>query len=363
MGSRMKTFKHQLLPAARKKHSVAIAVTACMLSFLLVPEVRSQTIGRVGTTAAPFLKIGIGSRSLGMGEAYTTLAEDVSGMYWNPAGTSTLPQMQGLYTHYAYLADINYDFGGVALPVSGFGTLGAFFGYLDYGSIERTTVDFPNGTGETVTASSFVFGVSYSRSLTDRFSIGGNVKYIREGIWHSSASAFAFDIGLLYKTFFRNIRIGMSISNFGSSMKMDGRDMLIQHDVNPSMASSNPNLNAHLDTDEFPLPVLFRVGISTNITRDLLEIPDQDWVVSVDAVHPSDNKEYLNIGTEAGLFNRLISLRAGYREFLLADREGGLTIGAGVGMDLAGGRIDVDFATVEFGRFGYHNVLTLILTY
>lgn len=359
----METIRKQQSLVAWSKRFAAIVLAACTLSLLLASEASSQTIGRVGTTAATFLKVGIGSRSLGMGEAYTTLAEDVSGMYWNPAGTASMPQMQGLYSHYAYLADIKYNFGGVALPVSGFGTVGAFVGYMDYGEIERTTVDFPSGTGETVSASSFVFGVSYSRSLTDRFSIGGNVKYIREGIWHSSASAFAFDIGLLYKTFFRNIRIGMSISNFGSSMKMDGRDMLVQHDVNPSMASSNPNLNAHLDTDEFPLPVLFRVGISTNITRDLLEIPDQDWVVSVDAVHPSDNKEYLNIGTEARLFNRLISLRAGYREFLLADREGGLTLGAGVGMDLAGGRIDVDFATVEFGRFGYHNVLTLILTY
>jgi hypothetical protein len=234
---------------------------------------------------------------------------------------------------------------------------------MNFGEIERTSIQFPDGTGEKASASSFVIGLSYARALTDRFSIGGNVKYVQEGIWHSTASGYAFDIGLLYKTFFKNIRIGMSISNFGSRMQMDGRDMQVQHDIDQSVAGNNPNINGHLDTDAFPMPVLFRVGLSSNITKDILDISGTDWIVAVDAVHPSDNNEYVNAGTELALFNRLIALRGGFRQYLLDDREGGLTLGIGLQFESGYGQIGIDFAAIDYGRFGYKNVLTLIVSF
>jgi hypothetical protein len=339
---------------------VAVTLLASVLMVTAVDRSIGQSIGRVGTTAAPFLKIGVGSRAMSMGEAYTTQAEDVSAMFWNPAGIASIAGLQALFSYYSYIADVAYSYGGVAIPVGGIGTFGAFVGYMDYGTIERTTIQSPEGTGEQVSANSIVVGLSYGRSLTDRFSLGGNVKYVRETIWHSTADAFAFDVGMLYKTFFKNIRIGMSISNFGSQMKMDGRDMLVQHDLTTAYPS---NLNAHLDTDQFPLPILFRVGISSNITGDLLGIQEHDWIVAVDAVHPNDNKEYLNMGTEVRLYNRLISLRIGYRELLLADREGGLSFGVGFGINIEGGRVDVDYANIGFGRFGNQNMFTVMMSF
>lgn len=339
---------------------IAVTLLACMLLLIIPDQSAGQSIGRVGTTAAPFLKVGVGSRGTSMGGAFTTQAEDVSGMYWNPAGIASITGLQALFSYYSYIADIAYNFGGVAIPVGSVGTFGAFVGYMDYGTIERTTIESPNGTGEQVSASSIVVGISYGRSLTDRFSLGGNVKYVRESIWHASADAFAFDVGVLYKTFFKNIRIGMSISNFGSQMKMEGRDMLVQHDLTTSYPS---NLNAHLDTDQFPLPILFRVGISSNITGDFLDIQEHDWIVAVDAVHPNDNNEYLNMGTEVRLYNKLISLRAGYRELLLADREGGLSFGVGFGVNIEGGRVDIDYANIGFGRFGNQHMFTIMMSF
>ncbi len=339
---------------------VAIVVAA---AFLCAGDLAAQTIGRVGTTAASFLKIGVGSRALGMGDAYTTLSDDATGMYWNPAGTAAMTQTQALYAHYNYIADIYYDYGGLAIPVQGFGTVGAFVGVLGMGEIERTTVANPEGTGEKVSASSFVFGMSYSRALTDRFNIGANVKYIREGIWHSVAQGVAVDIGVQYTTFFKNLKIGMSISNFGSDMKMDGRDMMVQHDISSTVAGNNENLNAHLDTDAFPLPILFRVGLSSNIAKDLLGSEQYDWTVAVDAVHPNDNKEYLNVGTEVRLFNRLLSFRGGYRELLLDEKEGGLSLGVGLEYDLGVGLVDVDYAYVDFGRFDSQSKLTLAISF
>jgi hypothetical protein len=331
---------------------------------LMIPlrENFSQSIGRVGTTAAPFLKIGVGGRALGVGETYTTLAEDVTALYWNPAGLARINKIEVGVSHYDYIADLYYDFGGIAIPVEGIGTFGAFMANLGMPDIERTTVQFPEGTGEKVSAGSFVVGLSYARALTDRFSIGGNVKYIQETIWHSSASSFAFDVGVLYTTFFKNIKVGMSISNFGTEMQMNGRDMLTQHDVYPTYEGNNPNINAHLDTDPFPLPILFRVGISANITKDILGIQEHDWIIAADAVHPNDNNEYMNVGSELKLFN-LISFRAGFRQLFLADREGGLTLGFGIQYNIMDIDFNLDYANVDYGRLEHHNKFSLILSF
>jgi hypothetical protein len=339
-----------------------LLLTLWILLILLMGISYSQSLGRVATTAAPFLKIGVGGRALGMGEASATIAEDVTALYWNPAGLAGVNKMELTVSHYDYIADLYYDFGGIAIPVQGIGTFGLFMANLGMPDIERTTVESPEGTGEKVSAGSFVIGAGYARALTDRFSIGGNVKYIRETIWHSSASSFAFDVGVLYKAFFKNIMIGMSISNFGTEMKMEGRDMLTQHDVYPTYEGNNPNINAHLDTDEFPLPILFRVGISSNITKDILNIREHDWIIAIDAIHPNDNKEYMNVGTELKLFN-LIAMRAGFRQLFLEDREGGLTLGFGIQYNIFDIDFKLDYANVDYGRLDHHNKFSLILAF
>lgn len=322
----------------------------------------SQTVSRTGTSAATFLKIGVGSRALGMGEAYTTQAEDITAMYWNPSGLATEQNIQLLFNHYYYFAGMSYDYGAFAIPIDEVGTFGAFISYLNEGSIERTTVTYPEGTGEQVTASSMAVGLSFARMLTDRFSIGGTVKYIQESIWHENSNGVAFDVGVLYKAFFKNVKIGMSISNFGTALQMSGRDILVQHDINTSMAGNNPNVNSNLQTDSYSMPVLFRVGISADILRDFFNIKKQDWIVSIDAVHPSDNYEYVNIGTELKLFN-IVSLRTGYRNMFLKGRDGGLSFGAGVKADVGLGTLEFDYANVDFGLLQRQNNISIILSF
>ena len=321
-----------------------------------------QSVSRTGTSAATFLKIGVGSRALGMGEAYTTLAEDVTAMYWNPSGLANEEEDQLIFNHYYYFAGMSYSYGAFAIPIPEIGTFGAFISYLDEGSIERTTVNQPDGTGEQVSASSMAVGVSYARKLTDRFSIGGTVKLVQESIWHSSASGVAFDVGLLYKAFFKNIKIGMSISNFGTTLQMGGRDLLVQHDINTSFAGNNPNVNSNLQTDSYSMPVLFRVGISADILKDFLNIKKHNWIIAIDAVHPSDNYEYVNLGTELRLFD-VVSLRTGYREMFLQNREGGLSFGFGVKANVGLGTLDFDFANVDFGLLQRQNNITIILSF
>ena len=333
-----------------------------ILSLTAVPSLKAQTISGVGTTAASFLKIGVGARALAMGEAYTTLATDVTALYWNPGGLDRIESKQIVLNHFDYLADVYFEYFGAALPVQNLGTFGFSFSYMGMPDIERTTVMSPEGNGEMVSAHSYAANIGFARALTDRFSIGGNAKFVHESIWHADAVGFAFDVGLLYRTFFKNLKIGMSITNFGTDMNMQGRDMLIQHDISEQYAGNNENINAHLDTDDYPMPVLFRVGLSANIAKDFLNLEQYDWILAVDAVHPNDNKEYINAGTEVMIWD-VFALRTGYRQLFLEDREGGMTFGFGVRLNVMNTVLNLDYANVDYGRLDHHNKFSLLFSF
>jgi len=322
----------------------------------------AQTISRVGTTAAPFLKISVGARALAMGDAVTSLTGDVTGLYWNPAGIAGMTNTQVGLSHYSYIADLTYDYAAASFPVADAGTFGIYFSLLNSPDIERTTINNPMGTGEKVSAAFYAVGLGYGRDLTDRFSIGASVKYIRESIWHSMAEGYGFDIGLIYLTPFKNIKLGMMISNFGPAMQMDGRDLQIQHDISSSFAGNNENIDGKLDVDEFPLPMQFKMGLSADLARDFLDLPAHTWVVAFDAVHPNDSDEYINVGTEFGLYERFF-LRTGYRKLFLTETEGGFTFGGGAKVEVMGFNLAVDYANADFGRLDHQNKFSFTLSF
>ena len=90
----------------------------------------------VGTTGAPFLKIGVGARAIGMGEAYGGLADEVNAIYWNPAGLVNVQRRELSFMHAAWFASINYEYVAYAQKL-GIGTLGFAFNYLSYSLISR----------------------------------------------------------------------------------------------------------------------------------------------------------------------------------------------------------------------------------
>jgi len=94
-------------------------------------------------------------------------------------------------------------------------------------------------------------GLTYAYNLTDRFSLGGTVKYIQSKIWNTSASAFAMDLGVLFHSDIYGLRIGATITNFGTEMQMDGKDLLIQHDIDPNNYGNNDQILATLQTMNF----------------------------------------------------------------------------------------------------------------
>ncbi len=329
---------------------------------ILHGDLIAQTVSRVGTTAAPFLKIGVGARALAMGEASVTQATDVTALYWNPGGLGILSKNQIILNHYEYFADLNFDYAGLAILLPRIGTLGFQFSHLSSPDIERTTLLEQDGTGEMVSSGFTAIGLSYGRSLTDRFSIGGTIKYVQESLWHCSASGMSLDLGIYYNTIFKNLKLGMSVSNFGSGLKMSGRDLLVQHDIDPTSAGNNETINADLSTDDFPLPILFRVGVSADVFKDFIGSEDHDLVIAIDAIHPSDNREYVNMGTEY-VFRNFIALRAGYRQLFLNNREGGLTFGFGMYVAINRFDINLDYAAIDYGRFDYLNKFSFIFSF
>lgn len=300
---------------------------------------------KVGSTAAPFLNIGIGPRAIGMGGAFIATANDVTSLYWNPAGASRTETSGAMFSHVAWFADIKYNWAGAMLNLGGTGTAGLSVGYLDYGALEVTTLREPEGTGETFTPHDLFLTLTYAYNLTDRFSIGANVKYISQKIWNSTANGFAFDLGVLFLSDIYGLRMAATITNFGADMKIDGKDLLVQHDINTQIYGNNDQILAKLNTDEFPLPLTFRIGLAI----DPIDIPDHKFTVAVDALHPSDNAELLNAGIEYTAFNTL-SLRAGYKSLFLNKTEEGLTFGFGLMYDFTPTLgVQVDYAYQEFG--------------
>jgi hypothetical protein len=318
-----------------------------IVGMLLIVQnyVQAQGVTKVGTTEAGFLGIDMGSRGTAMGSAYVSVANDVSAMYWNPAGIARIDRFEASFTNTKWIADLSLNNAGAVLPLGDLGNVGINATFLTMDQMERTTIDQPEGTGEFFDAGSYAFGLSYARNLTNQFSIGMNVKYINERLYHSSATGFALDVGTLFDTKFYGLMLGMSISNYGTKMQLDGRDMQVQHDIDVSVAGNNPNINARLMTDPYDLPLLFRVGASIDILKGLA---NSNLIISVDALHPSDDVESINIGGEY-VFEEILFLRAGYKGLFAKNTEYGFNCGAGVRGTIGTTTLNFDYAYINFG--------------
>ena len=303
-----------------------------------------QNLTKTGTSAASFLKIGVGTRAIGMGGAFAATANDLSAMYWNPAGLAGLYASEATFNNIQWFADVNVNFAAAATYLGGLGTLGVGVTVMGMGEMEVRSLEAPTGTGERFNAGAMAIGLSFGRNLTDQFSIGFTAKYVREYIWNSSATGFAVDIGTMYRIPVLNeLRLGASICNFGTKMKMEGRDAIIVTQIG---GSGGNLINTDVELDEYDLPLVFRVGLAA----DLVKSEESRLTAAVDAIHPNDNTEYLNTGIEYG-WNETVFLRGGWKSLFERDTEQGFTIGLGLHYRVAGVvGLRVDYAYQDWGR-------------
>jgi hypothetical protein len=301
------------------------------LAGLLVPALAgaAEIFEKVGTFDGQFLKIGVGARAAGMGGAFVGVADDATSLFWNAAGIARIDpdKSEFSFNHAFWPADMSHTQAGYVFHLKRFpGAFGLQVRSLYMDPMEETTAFQPTGTGSTFDAGYMSFGFTYARSFTDKFSAGGTVNFIHEGLAEFSQQTTAFDVGTLYDVGAFGMRIGMAIANIGSQVTFIDR--------------------------EGRIPGIFRVGTSFN----LMQSADQKLIGSFEFSHPPDNSERMNVGAEYS-FQKYLFLRGGYN--INYDAEG---LAGGVGMHIpvsVVGQADLDYAYTDMKDLGSVHRLSL----
>ncbi|UCD39031.1 MAG: PorV/PorQ family protein [Fidelibacterota bacterium] len=311
--------------------SVVVLVSTLLTGSSLLGQVKLAQSG------FQFLSIGADARATGMAEAMTTSDWGSGALFFNPAGMAQMPTAFDLAaSRNQWIADITHNAFSMAInPANGvLGVFGISLFSVDYGEIEGTMY-WESDAGyidtEVFTPGAIAVGVGYARAISDRFSVGGHVKYVGQHLGESVvpvgdsltakknlAFATAVDFGTLFKTGFRGLVFGMSIRNFSGEVKYE--------------------------RETFQLPLTFRMGLAANLFEFLgVQSGSQALHLRVDASHPRAFSEQMNVGIEYGFLNTVF-LRGGY--LVNYDERGGTF---GVGVQLLG--LHVDYAYTPFGIF------------
>lgn len=329
--------------------SAACVILALMCAAAVVPEADAQQ--KLAQTGMKFLNVLPDARAVAMGEAFTAVNGTSSSLFFN---TSSMARLKGMTSVFLartnWIADINYTYASAAFsPFDGeYGVIGVMLQMAKYGTFEET-VRWPNDRGYidlgTFEPKCYMFGVGYARALNDKFSIGGNVKYVHQSLGDvvnalgpgggllldeggnpvrasNSTGVFAFDFGILYTTGFKSLTFGMTVRNFSKEV-------------------------TYIE-EGFQLPLTFRIGMSMNMF-DLIEVDPEEhqFLLAVDAEHPRDFEEQIRIGGEY-LFMNLVALRAGY---VSGGDEYAASYGIGLRKDLGGVGLAVDYCITPWTIF------------
>ena len=293
-----------------------------LVAMLLPGLAHANIFEKVGTFGGQFLKISVGARGAGMGDAYVAVADDATAVFWNAAGIARIdPEKSQLSLNHAnWPADLSFDQVGYVVHMKKIpGAFSVHARALTMQPMEETTAYQPNGTGQTFDAGMLAAGLTYARSFTDKFSAGLTLNTIHTGLADLSQQTFSVDLGTLYDVGAAGMKIGMAIQNIGSQEKFIQREARI--------------------------PSIFRVGTSAT----LLQTSGQKLIGSFEFSHPPDNSERVNVGGEYS-FKKYMFLRAGYA--FNYDAEG---LGAGVGFHFpvsVAGMADFDYSYTDMMDLG-----------
>ena len=332
-------------------------LTIIIFILYLIPNY-GQEANKAGTTAAQFLKIGVGAASLGMAGTSAGLANDASSMYWNPAGLIGVNSISVIASYTDWFVDLKHQYFGIVLPINEDHKIGVGAMILTMGEMEITTEQQPKGTGDFFDASDVMVGLTYSARLVDFFTFGISVKYITQNIYNETASALAVDIGTNLITGYKGIKVGMALTNFGTTMTLAGRDMQKSYDPLPNNAT-NVGIASNLKTEAWELPLNFRVGIGWDFIGKgdvMIYDPIHSIKIGIDANHQNDGPENASIGIEYKWQN-LIALRSGY---YFNDDVRKLAVGFGLNWDVPQSfAVGVDYAFAELDRLGSVHSISL----
>ena len=259
-----------------------------------------------GSTGLAFLKIGAGARATAMGEAFTAVSDDASGLFWNPAGTAWMKSRQAHFTHSNWIQDITNEMASAVFP-SKIGAIGISAALTNVGGIEQRTIASAEPLGE-VSAHDVAFGVTYGRMFGKKLSIGVGARFLNEKIYLQDANGYSLDMGVRYRLL-RGLFAGAVIQNVGSM--------------------------SELSAETIKLPTTVRAGVAYRFVLSGITV-----VVASDVVKFLDGNDHINLGAEIRPI-KLLALRFGYQSKY---EERDLTAGFGLLL----GSFYLDYAYVPF---------------
>ncbi len=333
----MKQKNLNLLKFLNAKHYMRFAIRLSLVAFMLiiihyplatVVSAKAFTKKAVGTTGSNFLNLGVGARALGMGGAYSSIAEGASAVYWNPAGLVQISKLSASFMRANYVADINYQYVAFAQRLGPSSVITGSVLMTDIGRIDRRDMD--NKDMGTFSPKDEAWTISYSKAileLSDRerdVSMGVSAKYIKSRIVNS-AEGVGFDLGVMTYHFTAvPYRISAVLQNLGVGLEFD----------------------KHRES----LPFVFRFGGSVSPFKNLL--------LATDVVLPKGNSPHILLGTELTMEpaeRSRISFRLGCNTRRVSDEIGGISLGLGFGLHF----FTIDYAWIPMGELGHTHRFSL----
>jgi hypothetical protein len=282
---------------------------------------RTDTHLWVGLSGFQFLKIGQGARAVAMGDAYTAVADDINAIYWNPAGLTAVRGTAWTANYTKWLVDSEVYSAAVAwnTGTAQGGVLGMSVMSFRPGEILETTIFQPRGTGQTVAAGDLAIGVVYALKLTDKFSFATRVQWIHQTLYTESLSTIGIDVGTLFHTGFKSLRLAMALKNFGPDKKVT--------------------------ETKFFMPLYYNVALAAEFYGEKGDLTY--LTITGESAFAADYELRAHVGAEAW-FQNIFALRAGYKINYDTDS---FSAGAGLKYEIAGDRsLTVDVAYSDMGE-------------
>lgn len=302
-----------------------------LILILIATSIYAGDVARKGTSGAEQLLIPVGARGIATGGAFLANITGLESIFYNPAGLDVYPQTEVMFSYVSHLADINISYFAIGTSLGDIGSIGLDLKTFEFGDIPVTTENFPDGTGETYSPSFLTLGFTYSKVLTDRISIGTNLKIISENIQNTNATGFALDAGVQYR-FSEALMIGAAVKNIGSEMNYTGQDLSSRTGIPGSIPGSSTG-SYEIITEGFQIPSFFQLSMTY-----ALNIDEQNNLLFAGAYTANNSFEDIaNLGLEYGFMNNFF-VRGGYN-FLFDNASEyiyGLTFGAGLDYKIGG---------------------------
>ena len=250
-----------------------------------------------GSAGAKFLQINATTRGSANGGTLVARPGLIDALSYNPATAATLTGSNYIIHHSNYFVGMSFDYMSFAYNMPSIGTISMGLLGLLSGDIEETTELQPLGTGRTFTANDFAGFLSFARSMTDKFSGGGTIKYVMQNIDKLTASGIVFDMGAIYNVgLFYDLTIGFSIRNFGGDMNYKGENLQEKIKLSDNIFEEE-DVRIEVVSEKYSLPISFDLGSSVTIP-----VRGKDKLISSVAVHNiADQAEFLSIGLEYNL--------------------------------------------------------------